>query len=356
LKIGKPEWQKAVAPLGITIEEAIKVLNYSSLKIVLITDDKGFLLGTISDGDIRRGLLKGLNLSNSIAEIIQSKPRFVTIQTRIEEVKMLMSLNKISQIPIVDESNRLVGLHVWDQLERPQKRENLFVIMAGGKGTRLLPRTENIPKPMLDLGGKPILEHIISRASDEGFRNIVISIHHLGELIESYFGNGADLGVEIEYLREESPLGTAGALSLVHPIPSLPVVITNGDVISDVRYGEILDFHSDNKAFATMAVQVHHFQNPFGVVKTKGIEITEYEEKPTSQSLINAGVYVLEPEALSCIPRGIPLNMPDLFGILRERGLKQVAFPIHERWADIGRHEDLQKVSADIESLKKELS
>lgn len=348
LSTGNPEWQRTVAGSEITIGEAIEILNKSSLRIVLITDAEGVLQGTISDGDIRRGLLKGLSLSSSINEIIQYKPKVVTDKASLEEVKFLMSSNKISQIPITDESNRLRGLHVWDQLESLHRRANPFVIMAGGKGTRLLPKTERIPKPMLDVAGKPILEHIISRARGEGFYNFLIAIHHLGNVVEDYFGNGEDMEVTINYLREETPLGTAGALGLVESISALPYIVTNGDVISDVQYGGILDFHQKNQASATMVVRHHQHQFPFGVVQTNGIEIVEYEEKPIIRSLVNAGIYVLDPKVLELVDKNVELNMPTLFELVNERGMRTVAYPIHESWMDLGDHATLASANEII--------
>ena len=216
-----------------------------------------------------------------------------------------------------------------------------MVIMAGGKGPRLHPQTKNCPKPLLPVAGKPILEHIIESAKVEGFSHFILAIHHLGHMIEEYFGDGETFGVRIEYLREESPLGTAGALALLNPLPKIPFIVTNGDVLTDIHYGELLDFHIQHSAKATMAVRVHEWQNPFGVVETQGIEITGYEEKPISRSYINAGVYVIEPSVISSITKSAPIDMPTLFKSIQEQKMRAVAYPIHERWLDVGRPEDL---------------
>ena len=215
--------------------------------------------------------------------------------------------------------------------------------MAGGKGSRLHPQTENCPKPLLPIAGKPILEHIIERAKIEGFSHFILAIYHLGHMIEEYFGNGDALGVRIEYLREESPLGTAGALSLLNPLPESAFVVTNGDVITDIRYGELLDFHNQHGATATMAVRVHEWQNPFGVVETQGLEIVGYEEKPVSRSHINAGVYVIEPSVIGLLTKFISCDMPTLFERIRANEKKVVAYPIHENWLDIGRPDEFLK-------------
>lgn len=339
----EPVWHRAILQINSTVEQAVHVLNDTSMRIVLITDASGVLVGTISDGDIRRGLLKGLNLASPIESIIQHDALVVPPELNRDTVVQLMTANKIQQIPMVDEQMHVVGLHLWDEISKPPKRSNMMVIMAGGKGTRLHPQTENCPKPMLLITGKPILEHIIDRAKVEGFSHFVLAIYHLGHMIEEYFGDGKRFDVEIEYIREESPLGTAGALSLLNPHPDSAFVVTNGDVISDIHYGELLDFHHRHRAMATMAVRVHEWQNPFGVVETQGIEIIGYEEKPISRSHINAGVYVIEPWAISLLTKSISCDMPTLFEKIQKNEKRIVAYPIHEQWLDIGLPDELLK-------------
>ena len=254
-----------------------------------------------------------------------------------------MVANKIQQVPVVDDRHHIVGLYLWDEIAIPLVRPNLMVIMAGGKGTRLLPHTENCPKPMLTVSGKPMLEHIIERAKQEGFSHFVLAINYLGHVIEDYFGDGNRLQVRIDYLKERSPLGTAGALGLLSPRPTLPFAVTNGDVMTDIHYGELLDFHTRHNAAATMAVRVHEWQHPFGVVQTNGIDIIGFEEKPVHRSHINAGVYVLEPEALGFLERDVHCDMPTLFERLKAKDKRTTAYPIHEPWLDVGRQEDLIK-------------
>ncbi len=341
-------WTQAILPTGSSIRQAVQVLDETSLKIVLVVDASGVLFGTISDGDIRRGLLKGLELTSTIDSIIHRDALVVPPEVSREVVLQLMTANKVQQIPIVDESNYVIGLHLWDQISAPSARANIMVIMAGGKGTRLHPQTANCPKPLLPVAGKPILEHIIDRAKVEGFSHFILAIHYLGHMIEEYFGNGDAFGVRIEYLREESPLGTAGALSLLNPLPESAFVVTNGDVLTDIHYGELLDFHMRHNATATMAVRVHEWQNPFGVVQTQGVEIVGYEEKPLLRSHINAGVYILEPSAISFLDKAVPCDMPTLFASIKVREMRTVAYPIHERWLDVGHPDDL--MTATIES------
>jgi dTDP-glucose pyrophosphorylase len=339
--MSEKQWSKAILDINSSIEQAAQVLNESSLKIVLVLDATGTLIGTISDGDIRRGLLKGLGLNSSIDSIVHEDALVVPPDLSRELVVQLMKANMIQQIPIVDQNKHVIGLHIWDQISAPSTRENIMVIMAGGKGTRLLPQTANCPKPLLPIAGKPILEHIINRAKSEGFSNFIIAIHHLGYMIEEYFGSGEALGVKIEYLREEEPLGTAGALKLLSPRPDLPFVVTNGDVVTDIRYSELLEFHIENFAKATMAVKIYKWQNPFGVVSTNGIEIVSYEEKPIFQNLINAGVYIVDPSVIQHLPTSMPYTMPSLLETLRHMGERVIAFPIHEAWLDVGRPSEL---------------
>lgn len=270
MKTEKQIWKETIQFNNATIGQIIRNLNHNSTKISLIINESGVFEGTISDGDIRRALLKGLNLESPITNVINRNALVAPPEMGRELVKQLMVSNKINQIPVVDAYRHIVGLHLWNEIEKPNKRSNIMVIVAGGKGTRLRPQTENCPKPLLHVGGRPMLEHIIERAKLDGFTQFVISIHYLGHMIEAHFGDGARFGVHIEYLKEESPLGTAGALKLLNPIPDSPFVVTNGDVITDIRYGELLDFHVRNTAAATMAVRVHEWQNPFGVVQMRG--------------------------------------------------------------------------------------
>ena len=348
-------WRKAILPDNAIIQDAISNLDKVAIRIVLVVNDSGELQGTISDGDIRRGLLRGLNLKSPIESIIHHNPLVVTNEIGREDVRKIMVANKIQQVPVVDDRHHIVGLYLWDEIAIPLVRPNLMVIMAGGKGTRLLPHTENCPKPMLTVSGKPMLEHIIERAKQEGFSHFVLAINYLGHVIEEYFGDGNRLQVRIDYLKEQSPLGTAGALGLLSPRPTLPFAVTNGDVITDIHYGELLDFHSRHNAVATMAVRVHEWQHPFGVVQTNGIDIIGFEEKPVHRSHINAGVYVLEPEALGFLEREVHCDMPTLFERLQAKDKRTAAYPIHEPWLDVGRQEDLTRAISESAKQNKGL-
>ncbi len=344
-------WRQAIIPAEASVQDAIRSLDQAAIKIVMVVNEVGKLEGTISDGDIRRGLLKGLDLSSPVTSVIHRNALVVTPEMGRDVVLKLMGANKIHQIPILNDLRQVVGVHLWDEITTLPARSNLMVIMAGGLGTRLRPYTETCPKPLLPVAGKPILEHIIERAKRDGFSHFVLAVHYLGHMIQSHLGNGAQLGVQINYLNEKSPLGTAGALGLLSPRPSGPFVVTNGDVITDIHYGEFLDFHIRHNAMATMAVRIHEWQHPFGVVQTRGIEIVGFQEKPVARSHINAGVYALEPDALTLLSQDAHCDMPTLFERLQTRAMRTIAYPMHEPWLDVGRPDDLTRANAE-ENMK----
>jgi dTDP-glucose pyrophosphorylase/CBS domain-containing protein len=338
-------WRKAEIALTSSLQDAARNLSASSLRICLVVDVAGKLVGTISDGDIRRGLLRGLQLSSSVAEITNRSPLVVPFGIGPDTVRRMMSANNIYQIPEIGPHGEVIDLHLWDHLVSERSTEAVMVVMAGGKGTRLRPYTDNCPKPMLLVKGKPMMAHIVDQARLEGFSKVVVSINYLGHLVEEYFGNGRRFGVDIEYIREAKALGTAGALSLMTKTPDSPFVVTNGDVITDIRYGDIIDFHKRHDAVATMAVRLHEWQHPFGVVELNGLEISGFEEKPIARSHINAGVYVLSPGCLSLLEKNEQCDMPELFERVRRGGGRVVAFPMHEPWLDVGRPQDLSIVN-----------
>lgn len=335
-------WGRALIDAEATIQEAIRNLDKSGFQIVMMVDRGRALLGTITDGDIRRGLLRGLDLNSPAQDIINREPLVVPPQVDRDTALQLMQANKLHQLPVVGEDRRVVGLHLWDELVAPIPRSNLMVVMAGGQGTRLLPRTKTCPKAMLPVGGKPMLEHIVERAKAEGFRRFVFAVHYLGSMIESHFRDGSRWSVEIEYVRESSPLGTAGAIGLLSPRPDIPFVVSNGDVLTNIRYGEMLDFHAQHGAAATMAVRLHEWQHPFGVVRTDGVEIVGFEEKPISRTHVNAGIYVLDPGALDAVNPGERCDMPTVFERLQERAARTIAYPVYEPWVDLGQPDTLE--------------
>lgn len=339
-------WQQAVLPQTASVQEGIRNLDATGLQIVLVVSADGVLEGTLTDGDIRRSLLRGFTLDTPIGQVMNRSPLVAPPEMERELVLQLMHVNRFHQLPVVDAERKIVGLHLWDQIIAPASRPNTVVIMAGGLGKRLRPYTEDCPKPMLTVAGKPMLEHIVQRAKAEGFSHFVLAVRYLGHMIQEYFGDGTRWDVAIEYLHEEAPLGTAGALGLFGKVPELPLIVTNGDVLTDIRYGELLDFHQRHAAAATMAVRQHEWQHPFGVVHTSGVDIVAFEEKPVHRSHVNAGIYVLEPDTLQLLPRNEPCDMPALFERAQSRGLKTIAYPMHEPWLDVGRPDDLETARA----------
>lgn len=336
-------WRRALIPPDATLRQAIQVLTVASLRIALVADPAEILIGTLTDGDIRRGLLRGLDLDSPIDTIIHRDAFVVPPGLDRDTVAHLMRSNKLLQLPVVDAERRLLGLHLWDDVcdpAPPGARPHLMVIMAGGLGTRLRPHTERCPKPLLPVAGKPMLQHILERARDQGFGRFVLAVNYLGQMIEDHFANGAPWQVRIDYLREEGPLGTAGALALLDPRPEQPFLVTNGDVLTDIQYGALLDFHTRHGAAATMAVRQHEWQSPYGVVRTNGLELVGFEEKPVIRTLVNAGVYALVPAALEALDPAEPCDMPALFERLRAQGQRTLVYPMHEPWLDVGQPAD----------------
>lgn len=334
-------WKTAVVSGDLSVRDVIQSMNLSKLGIVLVEDAEKRFVGVVLDGDIRRGFLRGATLDSSVSEVMNLKPVVVGESSEDDLIQRMMIQSAISHIPVVDEQDQLCGLFVLDRFPEIVVRPNLFIVMAGGKGSRLLPLTLETPKPMLLVHNRPILEHILLRAKTSGFSKFLIATNYLRSSIEEYFGDGSKLEIEIGYLREEAPLGTAGGLSLLEGPIELPLVISNGDVLSLLDYSRILEFHETSGSVATMAVRLHELQYPFGVVEIDGAEIIGLKEKPVIQSFINAGIYVLSPVTLKFLQPNEYCDMTTLFERLRLAGEKTCAYPLHEVWADVGTPSDL---------------
>ena len=336
------KWKQTVLTTKASIQDVLKNLNKTGARITMVENSKKEFQGTVSDGDIRRGLINGLQLNSSIKKIVNKNSLTVIPKTKSEKVLNLMSKYKIQQIPVIDKK-KIIGLYLWDEIISQREISNTMVIMAGGKGKRLGEYTKNCPKPLLLIDGKPMLELIIERAKLQGFKNFLISINYLGHMIKNYFSHGEKWDVKIDYINEKQPLGTGGALKLISPKLKMPFVVSNCDILTEFNYGRLLDFHNENKAMATMSVRNYELGNPYGVVKTSGINIVGFEEKPIMKNYINAGVYILEPSAIHVIKKNEKLDMPDIFERLKKKKLKTIVFPIHEPWADIGLPKDYLK-------------
>jgi dTDP-glucose pyrophosphorylase len=336
-------WREAVLYQRSSIKDALKKLDALELKLVILIDDEGMLLGTVSDGDIRRGMIDGKSINGPALEIANTTPLVATEDTNKIQLFDLMQLHKISVVPILDNDFKVIGLYREKPEDKFVLRKNKFVIMAGGKGKRMMPFTEICPKPLIQISNKPILQHIIERAKSEGFINFYLLTNYLSSMIKDYFGDGSKLGVNINYIEEKFPLGTAGGLSNIEVLKDdEPLIVSNGDVMCDINYADLLKYHLNHKVEATMAVKSYELQNPFGVVKTQNGFITGIEEKPVIKSNINAGIYVLNSSSISLIIKDEYCDMPTLFKNIISDGGLTIAYPIHEPWLDVGRPEDIE--------------
>ena len=337
-----------------TILDALDILDKEALRVVLVINDKGCLIGVVTDGDIRRGLLNKLSLNDEISTVMNTSPITATLGTSREQLIELMELKGILSIPLVSESGVVVGLEtLQDILSQPLVKNPVF-IMAGGFGTRLKPLTDNCPKPMLKIGDKPILETVIRSFTKAGFVNFYISTHYMPEQIQNHFGDGSDLGINITYVHENEPLGTGGALGLLPDnLPKdLPLIMINGDVLTKVDFQRLLEFHIDNNADATMCVREYDYQIPYGVINGEGNKITSMVEKPIQRFFVNAGIYVVSPQVIDSVPKNHRVDMPTLLEQHMNTRNNVLMFPIHEYWLDIGRMDDFNRAQADIHSLE----
>jgi dTDP-glucose pyrophosphorylase len=328
------------------IKQALKIISDGNLKIAVVVDKKGKLLGTLTDGDIRRGFLKGLNLNSSIETIIYKKPTIAKKNDNKNKIlKMALSERKY-QIPVVDRNNKIIGIHVLDELIKKKDKSNLVVIMAGGRGVRLRPLTKNIPKPMLNVGNKPILQNILEKFRDNGYKKFVICVKYKSKIISNYFGNGKKFGIKIEYIEEQTRMGTAGALSLLKKKPREPFFIINGDVLTNLNFEKMLDFHNDQKAKATMCVTEYNFSSPYGEVVLKNENILTIHEKPIHKIFVNTGIYILDPKCLNLVPRKY-YDIPSLFKKIILNKYKTISFPLGEYWMDIGKIADFERANRE---------
>ena len=334
-----------------TIKEALKIIDSGAVKIALVVDENDKLLGTITDGDIRRAILKGKNLEDGIEDIYFKNPITVSIDENKENIINLCISKKIYQVPVVDKDGKIVKIILLDEILKPKEYSNRVILMVGGLGTRLRPLTENTPKPMLSVGGKPILQTIIERFRDYGFRNITLCVNYKAEMIKEYFENGNKFGVNIDYVIENKKMGTAGALSLLKEKPKEPFFVMNGDILTNINFENMLEYHLEHNSTATIAVRKYDFQVPFGVVKMENNKIKAIEEKPTYKFFVSAGIYMLNPECIDYVPKNKYYDMPTLFENLIKDNKKTFSFPIREYWLDIGRIEEYEKAQIEYKRI-----
>jgi len=330
-----------------TIRDALVTIDAGAVKFAIVVDSDDKLIGTLTDGDIRRAILDGKTLDSSIKNVYFTKPTVVSVNNTKEEIINLCISKKIYQIPVVDKNGRVVSIDFLDELLKPEVHENKVILMVGGLGSRLRPLTENTPKPMLHVGGKPILQTIVEKFVSYGFVNIVMCVGYKSNAIQDFFNDGSQFGAHIEYILEDKRMGTAGALSILTSRPDLPFFVMNGDLLTNVNFEHLLEFHSANNSIATMCVREYDFQVPYGVVKMRQGEILAIEEKPVHKFFVSAGIYMLEPQCVELIPADEFYDMPTLFENLISLNKKTVSFPLREYWLDIGGLDEYEKANRD---------
>ena len=336
---------------NVTIMNSLDVISSGAVKIALVVDADNKLLGTLSDGDIRRGLLRKKILNDTIEDIYFKSPVTAKRGTLREDLLRLCSINKISQVPIIDDDQKVIDLFLLDSELSKKQHTNNVVLMVGGLGTRLRPLTKHMPKPMLNVGDRPILETIVKGFVDCGFTNITMCLGYKSNVIQDYFQDGSAFGASIDYIVEEKRLGTAGALSLLKKKLNKPFFVMNGDLLTNVNFENMLDFHELNNSKATMCVREYDIQVPYGVVNLNKEKIVSIEEKPIHSFFVNAGIYLLEPECIDLIPSNGFYDMPLLFEELILNNKKTVSFPLKEYWLDVGRISDYEKAKFEYKNI-----
>tara|TARA_B100001057_G_C22853551_1_gene951900 strand:- start:494 stop:1525 length:1032 start_codon:yes stop_codon:yes gene_type:complete len=327
------------------IQKVIEKININKKQFLAIINEQHKLVGTITDGDIRRGFLNGVSIDDQASKIMNQNPIKSSNLENREFIVTLMTKGKVKQCPLVDKNDVLKDIYFYDDVDNTEIVNNYIIIMAGGLGTRLMPITRDIPKAMVEVKGKPLLEQMILNLKSEGFTNFFISVNYLSEIIIEYFGNGEKLGIKIDYIKENKRMGTAGALSLIKKIPAEPILVLNCDLVTNLSYKNILNYHLDCNSKATMAIKRFKKNLPYGVIETKKDRIISFVEKPLEQYDINAGIYVFDPIVLSYIPKNTYYDMTEFFNNLIEKDIEPLAFPIYESWNDIASLDDIKIVN-----------
>lgn len=355
--MNKPSFAELCIAPSATIRDAMKCIDRSgAISLALLVDEQGKLLSVLTDGDIRRGILHRLTLDAPVVDLLPIKALMpnaqavtASIGTNHATLLRMMQEKGVRQLPLVNEQDKVVDIVLLRDL-LPQVTSNLqAVIMAGGFGTRLLPLTEEVPKPMLPVGGRPLIERIVQQLQQAGIHRLNITTHYKPEKIVEHFGSGSAFGVDINYVNEDLPLGTGGALRLMAR-PDSPFLVVNGDVLTGIDYRQMLEYHKDHGADMTVAVNLHSIKVPYGVVDSDGSRITGLREKPDLTLFVNAGIYLLEPTVYNYIPENEHFNMTDLIQCLIEAERPVVSFPIREYWLDVGQHPDYERAQDDLKS------
>ncbi|MDD4966484.1 nucleotidyltransferase family protein [Halothiobacillus sp.] len=346
------QWHKIRLRVSDSLHRAIEVIDQGVKQIALVLDDDGRLIGTVTDGDIRRGILRHMSLEAPVSEVMNAKPRSLAAGYSRAEALQLLGSAQVLQVPIVDRDGKLVGLETMTDLMKRPRLENPVFLMAGGFGTRLRPLTDSCPKPMLKVGGKPMLEHILQDLIDYGFYRFYISVHYLREQVIEHFKDGSRFGVSIQYIHEDTPLGTAGCLGLLpRDAVQRPIIVVNGDIMTRVNYEALLQDHDRHTPAATVCTRQYDFQVPYGVIEHEDQRITNITEKPTQHFFVSAGIYVLAPQVVHSMAADTRVDMPDLLKSEITAGRSVRMFPVHEYWLDIGRMNDFELAQNDAASV-----
>lgn len=338
-----------------SIKQAAEALESAVVKIVLIVDQAGKLVGTVTDGDLRRAVIRGVSFSDPVLDVVNRNPRVMPVSSAKDEIIAVMKKEHIRQMPLVDSNQTVVDIVSFETFSEVGRISTPVVIMAGGEGKRLRPLTETVPKPMLNVDESPILEILINRFLAQGFYNFYISVNYHASIIKEHFGNGTRFGVNIHYLEETNPLGTAGSLSLIEEELSESIIVINGDILTTINFRNLLSFHHEHASKATMGVCEHDVQIPYGVVDIEDYNVHNFIEKPIQKFFVNAGLYVLEPEVIALVKKNESIDMPVLFELAKELNYTTAAFPIREFWLDIGRMEDYKKAAEEYKKLKQSI-
>lgn len=330
------------------IIRAVEAIETGACQIALVIDTDRHLIGTVTDGDVRRGILRGISLEQPIECIMNGTPLVAEANVGRDAILRLMRDRELHHVPVVDLNGRLIGLETLDDLILRENPDSWVVLMAGGLGTRLRPLTDTTPKPLLSVGGRPLLETIIENFANQGFSRIFLSVNYKAEMFEQHFGDGSRFGVNIQYIHEPDRRGTAGALSLLPYCPEHPLIVMNADLLTTLDFRQFLEFHRLHGSKATMGVREYSFQVPYGVVEADGVRLVSISEKPVNKFFISAGMYILEPQVLDRIPVGCFYDMPTLLQSLANDKQEVAVFPVREYWLDIGRLDDLERAQDEF--------
>jgi dTDP-glucose pyrophosphorylase/CBS domain-containing protein len=348
--------RKISVTVGDSVETLMRTLDAAAKGIALVVDPAGRLMATVTDGDIRRAILQGCRLTDTTATLLEYKRRGPASQTPVtapadaspSELLHIMNQRSVRHLPLLTPDEQVVGVALLSELVEEYEAPLEALIMAGGRGTRLYPLTADMPKPMLPVGDRPLLEHIVGQLREAGIQRVSLATHYQADKIHTHFGDGSRFGVEINYVAESEPLGTAGALGLLEGADK-PILVLNGDIVTKIDFRRLHDFHREHAAAMTVGVRQYDVKVPYGVVEVSGPLVTGLREKPVLEFMVNAGIYLIEPRVRQVIPRDRAVDMPEVIQIVLDQGEPVASFPIVEYWLDIGRPEDYDKAQRAAE-------